>query len=272
MPTRRTTVQRRVPVTVPLPLLVGGVVAGALLLVPILALAVGVDISSLPALLTTPSARDALWLSLRTSALATGICCVLAVPLALVLTRSQFPGRSVARALVLLPLVLPPVVGGIALTEAFGKRGLIGQYLEVMGFSVSFSTAAVVMAQCFVALPFLVVALESSILQRGDSLERTAQSLGSSPMRTFFTVTLPLLGPGMVSGIVMTFARALGEFGATITFAGSMQGTTRTLPLQIYLERETDPEAAVALSMVLVVVAIVVIALAYTRRDTGKDS
>ncbi|MFC7401117.1 ABC transporter permease [Citricoccus sp. GCM10030269] len=245
-----------------------GILAGILILTPFVALIVGVDLSRLPELLGTASALDALSLSLRTALAATGICLVLGVPLALALTRLDFPGRSVARSLVLLPLVVPPVVGGIALTEAFGRRGLIGEHLHVLGIDIAFTTAAVVMAQVFVSLPFLVVTLESALLTRGEAHERTALSLGASGMRTFLTVTLPLLLPGLVSGVVLTFARALGEFGATITFAGSLQGTTRTLPLQVYLERQTDPDAAVALSLVLVLVALVVITLAYGRRSS----
>ncbi len=263
---------REVRVRPPAGLAVVGILSGAALLVPFVALMAGVDLTRLPGLLTSPSALDALGLSLRTALTATAICLVIGTPLALVLTRLDFPGRSLARSLVLLPLVVPPVVGGIALTEAFGRRGLIGEHLQLLGIEVAFTSAAVVLAQVFVSLPFLVVALESALLTRGEAHERTALSLGASPLRTFLTVTLPLLVPGLVAGLVLTFARALGEFGATITFAGSLQGTTRTLPLQVYLERETDPEAAVALSLVLVVVALVVITVAYGRRDGRRDS
>lgn len=258
---------REVRVRPPVTLAVVGAAGGTALLLPVVALVAGVDLRRLPELLTTPAALDALVLSLRTSSTATAVCLVLGVPLALALTRLRFPGRSAARALVLLPLVLPPVVGGIALTEAFGRRGLLGEHLHVLGLEIAFTTTAVVMAQAFVSLPFLVVALEGALRARGEAHERTALSLGASPARTFLTVTLPLLGPGLLAGTVLTFARALGEFGATITFAGSLQGTTRTLPLQVYLERETDPEAAVALSLVLVVVALAVIAVAYGRRQ-----
>jgi molybdate transport system permease protein len=258
---------RTVRVRPPAALTAVGILGGVVLLVPFIALVVGVDLARLPQLLTTESARDALGLSLRTSLTATAVCLVLGIPLALVVTRWEFPGRNLARSLVLLPLVVPPVVGGIALTEAFGRRGLLGEHLQVLGIEIAFTSAAVVLAQVFVSLPFLVVALEGTLLTRGEAHERTALSLGASPLRTFATVTLPLMAPGLVAGTVLTFARALGEFGATITFAGSLQGTTRTLPLQVYLERETDPEAAVALSLVLVVVALVVITLAYGRRS-----
>jgi len=250
----------------PLGLTVLGILGGAAIVLPVVALVVGVDLTRLPELLTSPAALDALGLSLRTSLTATAVCLVLGIPLALALTRLQFPGRSVARSLVLLPLVVPPVVGGIALTEAFGRRGLIGEHLHVLGIEIAFTSTAVIMAQVFVSLPFLVVALEGSLQARGEAHERTALSLGASPARTFLTVTLPLMGPGLLAGTVLTFARALVGFGATITFAGSLKGTTRTLPLQVYLERETDPEAAVALSLVLVAVALAVITLAYGRR------
>ncbi|MEV4902758.1 ABC transporter permease [Citricoccus sp. NPDC055426] len=263
---RQTSIDRTVRVRPPAGLTVVGVLGGVALLVPFAALVAGVDLARLPELLTSASALDALGLSVRTALTATAICLLLGTPLALVLTRLDFPGRNLARALVLLPLVVPPVVGGIALTEAFGRRGLIGEHLHVLGIEIAFTSTAVVMAQVFVSLPFLVVALEGALLTRGEAHERTALSLGASPLRTFLTVTLPLLVPGLVSGLVLTFARALGEFGATITFAGSLQGTTRTLPLQVYLERETDPEAAVALSLVLVVVALAVITVAYGRR------
>ena len=171
------------------------------------------------------------------------------------------------RSLVLLPLVLPPVVGGIALLYTFGRRGLLGHTLEVARIQVAFSTTAVVMAQTFVALPFLVVSLEGALRTAGGRYEAVAATLGARPTTVFRRVTLPLVLPGLVSGAVLSFARSLGEFGATITFAGSLQGVTRTLPLEIYLQRETDPDAAVALSLVLVIVAVVVIGLARGRGE-----
>ena len=169
----------------------------------------------------------------------------------------------------LLPLVLPPVVGGIALLYTFGRRGLLGETLEVLGLQIAFSTTAVVMAQTFVALPFLVVSLEGALRTAGQRYEVVAASLGARPTTVFRRVTLPLVLPGLVSGAVLSFARALGEFGATITFAGSLQGVTRTLPLEIYLRRETDADAAVALSLVLVVVAVVVIGFARQGRSSA---
>jgi molybdate transport system permease protein len=182
-----------------------------------------------------------------------------------VLARTSFRGQSLLRSLVLLPLVLPPVVGGIALLSTFGRRGLLGETFEVLGVQVAFPTTAVVLAQTFVALPFLVVSLEGALRTAGERYEAVAASLGAHPSTVLRRVTLPLVLPGLASGAVLSFARALGEFGATITVAGSLQGVTRTLPLEIYLQRETDPEAAVALSLVLVLVAVLVIGLARRR-------
>jgi molybdate transport system permease protein len=186
--------------------------------------------------------------------------------MALVLARTSFRGQSLFRSLVLLPLVLPPVVGGIALLYTFGRRGLLGHSLQVLGLQIAFSTTAVVMAQTFVALPYLVISLDGALRTGGQRFEEVAATLGARPTTVFLRVTLPLVAPGLASGAVLAFARALGEFGATITFAGSLQGVTRTLPLEIYLQRETDPAAAVALSLLLVAVSTVVIAVARPSR------
>jgi molybdate transport system permease protein len=219
-------------------------------------------------LVTSESALTALWLSLRTSTVSTVLCVLLGVPMAVVLARTTFRGQSVLRSLVLLPLVLPPVVGGIALLYTFGRRGLLGSELDALGVQIAFSTTAVVLAQTFVSLPFLVVSLEGALRSAGQRYEVVAASLGATPTTVFRRVTLPLVLPGLVSGAVLAFARALGEFGATITFAGSLQGRTQTLPLYIYNLRVTDPDAAVAMSLVLVVVAVVVIGLARPGRST----
>ena len=219
-------------------------------------------------LITSESSKEALLLSLRTSATATGLCILVGVPMAVVLARSTWRGLGVLRSLVLLPLVLPPVVGGIALLYTFGRHGLLGRTIEVLGLQIAFSTTAVVMAQTFVALPFLVVSLEGALRTGGQQYEAVAASLGAGPTTVFRRVTLPLVLPGLVSGAVLAFARSLGEFGATITFAGSLQGVTRTLPLEIYLRRETDAQGAVALSLVLVVVAVLVIGFARQGRSS----
>ena len=240
-------------------ILVPAALGVTVVVLPLVALAARLEWPRLLALVTSESSLAALQLSLRTSLLATLACLVLGVPLALVLARGRFRGRRLLRAAVLLPLVLPPVVGGVALLCAFGRRGLFGPTLEALGWQVAFSTAAVVLAQTFVALPFLVVSLEGTLRALGDRYEIVAATLGARPTLVLARVTLPLVGPGLVSGTILAFARALGEFGATLTFAGSLQGVTRTLPLEIYLQRVYDPQAAIALSLVLVAVAVVVI-------------
>lgn len=235
--------------------------------VPLVAMIARVDVAPGPdgtggfwVLVTSPTALDALGLSLRTSLTATACCVVLGAPMALVLARTTFPGQRVARALVLLPLVLPPVVGGIALLYTFGRRGLVGQHLQVLGIEIAFTTTAVVLAQTFVALPFLVLSLEGALRTQDTRLEDVAATLGARPTTVLRRVTLPRVLPALLSGAVLAFARALGEFGATITFAGALQGVTQTLPLEIYLQRSADPDAAVALSLVLVVVAVLITA------------
>lgn len=254
---------------VPRWLYVLAVLAALVIVLPLLAIVSRVKWSNFLALVTSESAVTALGLSLRTSAASTVLCIVLGVPLALVLARGRFPLQGLLRSLVLLPLVLPPVVGGIALLYTFGRQGLLGGTLEVLGLQIAFSTTAVVLAQTFVALPFLVVSLEGALRTGGQKYEAVAATLGAPPGVVFRRVTLPLMLPGLASGVVLSFARSLGEFGATLTFAGSLQGVTRTLPLEIYLQRETDPDAAVALSLVLVAVAVAVVALAY-RRPRGS--
>ena len=242
------------------------VLGAVFVLLPLVAMVSRVDAGSFVSLITSEASRDALVLSLETSTASTLTCIVIGIPMALVLARTEFRGQGLLRSLVLLPLVLPPVVGGIALLYTFGRRGLLGEYLEVLGVQIAFSTTAVVMAQTFVALPFLVLSLEGALRTAGHRYEVVAASLGAGPTTVFRRVTLPLVMPGLVSGAVLSFARSLGEFGATITFAGSLQGVTRTLPPEIYLRRETDANAAVALSLVLVAVAIVVIGFARQGR------
>ncbi|HEU4568620.1 MAG TPA: ABC transporter permease, partial [Marmoricola sp.] len=224
-----------------------GLGAGFVLL-PLVAMLTRVDWTHFGDLVTSASAKDALLLSLRTAAASTVLCVVLGTPMAVVLARTRFPGQGVVRALVLLPLVLPPVVSGIALLDTFGRRGLLGHSLEVLGIRIAFSTTAVVMAQTFVALPFLVIALEGSLRTAGGRYETVAATLGAPPTTVFRRVTLPLVLPGLFSGAVLAFARSLGEFGATITFAGNFPGRTQTMPLAVYLALETDPDAAIVLS------------------------
>ncbi|MCR2808712.1 MULTISPECIES: ABC transporter permease [unclassified Microbacterium] len=243
---------------------VGVAAIGALfVLLPLVAMLVRVNWAEFLPLVTSESALAALWLSLRTSIAATALCVAFGVPMALVLARSRFPGQRVLRSLVLLPLVLPPVVGGIALLSTFGRRGLLGATFQFLGIDIAFSTTAVVLAQTFVALPFLVLSLEGALRTVGTRYEAIGATLGAHPTTVLRRITVPLVLPALISGAVLSFARALGEFGATLTFAGSLQGTTRTLPLEIYLQREVDPDAAVALSLVLIVVAVIVVGLAH---------
>ncbi|BCW18097.1 molybdate ABC transporter permease [Arthrobacter sp. NtRootA9] len=238
---------------------------GLFVLLPLAAMVARINWGQFIPLITSESSLTALGLSLRTSAAGTVLCIVFGVPLAFVLARASFPGQRLLRAFVLLPLVLPPVVGGIALLYTFGRQGLLGRTLELAGTQIAFSTTAVVLAQTFVALPFLVVSLEGALRTAGIKYEAVAATLGAHPTTVLRRVSIPLVLPGIASGSVLSFARCLGEFGATLTFAGSLQGVTRTLPLEIYLQRETDADAAVALSLLLVAVAVAVVGLSRPR-------
>lgn len=241
-------------------------------MLPLVAIAVKVDWPHFWTLITCPDSETALRLSLKSATASTVLCILLGVPMALALARSRARVMRLLRPLILLPLVLPPVVGGIALLYAFGRIGLIGQYLEDVGINIAFSTTAVVLAQTFVSLPFLVISLEGAARTAGAKYEVVAATLGARPSTVWWRVTLPLLLPGMMSGAVLAFARSLGEFGATLTFAGSQQGVTRTLPLEIYLQRVSDPDSAMALSILLVVVAAVVVLGLGPRKLTGIDT
>ncbi|WP_246227451.1 ABC transporter permease [Mycolicibacterium helvum] len=268
---RRSAAHRTQP---PLPrwVYVPAVLGAAFVVLPLVAMAIKVDWTHFWSLITSTPSQAALLLSLRTAAASTAFCLVLGVPMALVLARSDGRVVRALRPLILLPLVLPPVVGGIALLYAFGRLGLLGSYLEAAGIRIAFTTTAVVLAQTFVSLPFLVIALEGAARTAGADYDVVAATLGAKPATVWWRVTLPLLTPGLVSGSVLAFARSLGEFGATLTFAGSRQGVTRTLPLEIYLQRESDPDAAVALSILLVAVAAVVVLGLGMRRVSGWTS
>jgi molybdate transport system permease protein len=262
-------VTRPRPTGLPPWLFVPALVGVAFVLLPLAAIVARVDWSNFWGLITSESSRAALVLSLQTSTASTIACIVIGVPMAVVLANTQFPGQGVLRSLVLLPLVLPPVVGGLALLYTFGRKGLLSDTMGVFGIDIAFSTVAVVLAQTFVALPFLVVSLEGALRTAGHRYEVVASSLGASPTTVFRRITLPMVLPGLLSGAVLAFARSLGEFGATITFAGSLQGVSRTLPLEIYLRREADPDAAVALALVLVLVAVLVIGFAFQNRASS---
>lgn len=265
---------RRGAAALPAPVLGLALLAGAAVVLPLVAIIAHVPWDEAVDLLTAPSSLAALRLSLLTATIAASICLLLALPLALVLTRTSLPGRGLLRAVILVPLVLPPVVSGLALLLTVGKRGLLGPLLEDAGMRIVFTTAAVVLAQVFVSLPFTVLTLESALVAAGSGPERIAATLGASPATVLWRVTLPRMLPALVTGTILAFARALGEFGATLTVAGSLEGVTRTLPLQIYLARESDAGAAAVLSLFLIVVALAVVLLAHARRapTTGQGA
>ncbi|GAA3391865.1 ABC transporter permease [Cryptosporangium minutisporangium] len=244
----------------PAALAVPAVVAVVFLVLPLLGLLVRAPWSGLPQLLTDPLVREALRLSLVTAVLATALSLVFGVPLAWVLARAEFPGKALVRALVTVPLVLPPVVGGVALLLAFGRRGIVGRYLDSwFDYTIPFTTTAVVLAETFVAMPFLVLTVEGALRAADRRFEEASATLGADRWTTFRRVTLPLIAPSVVAGAVLCWARALGEFGATITFAGNYPGTTQTMPLAVYLALESDPEAAIALSLVLLAVSVLIL-------------
>jgi len=241
-------------------LLLPAVIGIAYLFLPLIGLLIKAPWSTLGARLTEPGALTALRLSLITATITTAVCLLVGVPVAFVLARTRFPGQRLVRALVTLPLVLPPVVGGVALFTAFGRRGFVGVLLDRwFGIQLPFTTAAVVMSQTFVALPFLVIAVEGALRGMDTRFEEAAATLGASRWTAFRRITLPLVGPGVAAGSVLCWARALGEFGATITFAGNFPGTTQTMPLQVYLTLQNDPDGAILLSLILVAVCITVL-------------
>lgn len=252
----RATRDRR-PASLPWVMKAPALVAIAFLLLPLLGLVARAPWSGLGRILRSQQVLDALRLSLFTSTTATVISLVLGVPLAWVLARSRATGITLLRALVTLPLVFPPVVAGVALLMAFGRRGVLGSLLDQwFGVTLPFTTAAVVMAETFVAMPFLVVTVEAAFRSSDRGLEEAASTLGASRLTTLRRVTLPLVAPAVAAGAVLCWARALGEFGATITFAGNFPGRTQTMPLAVYLAMESDPDAAIALSLVLLVVSV----------------
>jgi molybdate transport system permease protein len=241
-------------------LIAPAIVALAFLVVPLIGLFTRAPWHTLPHRLTEKTVREALWLSLETASEATVVALVLGVPLAVLLAHGRFPGRTLLRALVTVPLVMPPVVGGVALLTALGRTGIVGRWLyERTHYSLPFTTAAVVVAETFVAMPFLVIAVEGALRGVDPRYAEAAATLGSPRWHTFRTVTLPLVMPGVMAGAVLCWARALGEFGATITFAGSFPGTTQTMPLAVYQALETDPPAAIVLSLVLLIVSVIVL-------------
>ncbi|WP_345497952.1 molybdate ABC transporter permease subunit [Nocardia callitridis] len=244
----------------PLVLLLPALCALVFLLVPLLGLALRAPWRTLPERLSNAEVGQALRLSLMCATMATVVCLVFGVPLAWLLARGELPGAGVVRALVTVPLVLPPVVGGVALLLVLGRRGLLGQYLDQwFGVSLPFTTAGVVVAEAFVAMPFLVISVEGALRASDPRFEEAAATLGASRWYAFVRVTVPSVLPGVVAGAVLCWARALGEFGATVTFAGNFPGTTTTMPLAVYLALETDPADAIVLSLVLLAVSVTVL-------------
>ncbi|MFE9738721.1 ABC transporter permease [Streptomyces sp. NPDC006477] len=256
----------------PLLLAVPALLAIAFLLLPLVGVLARTEWGALGAHLTSPATVEALTLSVVVSLWALALSLLLGVPLAWLLARVPFRGKAIVRSLVLLPMVLPPTVGGVALLLAFGRRGLLGPWLEsAFGVTLPFHTSGAVVAATFVAMPFLVISLEGALGGLRPRYEETAASLGASPVRVFFTVTLPMVAPGLLAGAALTWARALGEFGATITFAGNLPGTTQTLPLQVYLLLQEEPEAATSVSLLLLAIAMAVL-LALRGNWTGTPS
>jgi molybdate transport system permease protein len=251
---------------VPVLLGVPAAVALLLLLLPLVGLLIRAPWGGAAAVLGSAETLQALRLSLVTATISAGLAVLLGVPLAWLLARPQFGPASLLRALITVPLVLPPVVGGVALFTVLGRSGLLGRPLyQLTGFAFPFTPYAVVLAQTFVALPYLVLAVEGALRASDRRFEDAAATLGARPVTVFRRVTLPLVGPGIAAGAVLAWARALGEFGATITFAGNFPGTTRTMPLQVYLALETDPAAAVLLSVLLLAASVAVLFLLRER-------
>ena len=251
--------RRRATESSPL-LVVLGLLGALVFVVPLAALVIRAPWRSLGEIVSSGPIRSALWLSIVTSLVAAAVSIVFGVPLAWVLARSRLPGRRALRAVCTLSMVLPPVVGGVALFLAVGRRGVIGEPLDQwFGVTLPFTTPAVVLAQVFVAMPFLVLTVDAALEGLDHRYEEAARTLGGSEWYVFRRVTLPAIRPAVVTGAVLTWARALGEFGATITFAGSLPGITRTMPLETYLALETDPDRSVLLSLVLVAISFAVL-------------
>ncbi|KIZ16285.1 ABC transporter ATPase [Streptomyces natalensis ATCC 27448] len=267
------TARPRTPGTrAPLALGVPALLAIAFLLMPLCGILARTTWGDIGDHLTSPGVTEALRLSLLVSFWALGLSLLLGVPLAWLLARVSFPGKALVRSLVLLPMVLPPTVGGVALLMGFGRRGLLGPWLEdAFGLTLPFHTSGAVVAATFVSMPFLVISLEGTLAGLRPRYEETAASLGASPVRVFCTVTLPLVAPGLAAGAALTWARALGEFGATITFAGNLPGTTQTLPLEVYLLLQDSPEVATSVSLLLLVIAMAVL-VALRGRWTGSTA
>jgi molybdate transport system permease protein len=257
--------------SVPAPLLVPALIAILFLLLPLAGLLIRAPWGRLGAALSGTDATQALTLSLWTATVSTAVSMIIGVPLAWVLARSSFPGQRLLRALVTLPLVLPPVVGGVALLLAFSRTGVVGRYLDSwFGLTIPFTPLAVVMAETFVAMPFLIITVEGAFRSADQGFEEAAATLGARRMTVFRRITVPMIAPSLGAGAVLCWARALGEFGATITFAGSFPGQTETMPIAVYYALENDPDAAIALSLVLLLVSVAVLVCLRDRWVRGS--
>jgi molybdate transport system permease protein len=256
-------------------LLIPGLLAVIFLVLPVIGLVTQAPWGSFGTLLSDPVTRDALRISAVSSVVATAICIVLGTPLAWLLARNALPGTRFIRALVVVPLLLPPVVAGVSLLTAFGRRGFAGSFLyDNFGIQFPFTTAGVVLAEAFVAMPFLIITVEAGFRGMRKEYEEVAATLGASSWQTFRHVTLPLVAPALLSGVVLCWARAVGEFGATIGFAGNFPGVTQTMPLAIYSQLEIDRSLAIGLSTILLIVCLVILVLlrrTYLRGDTAND-
>ena len=246
---------------VPVPAALVAALGAALFILPLVGLLWKAPWGDLAGALLEPEALMAMRLSLVCSLAATAISIVLGLPLAWIQARTRFPGRSLLRALTLLPVVLPPVVGGVALLSVFGRRGLLGQFLDPLGIRLPFTTAGAILAETFVAMPFFVLSMEGVLSTLDRRLEDAARTLGADRWTVFRRITVPLVRPSVAAGAALAWARALGEFGATITFAGNFPGRTQTIPLAVYVQLENRPEAGLALSLVLLAVSLTILVI-----------
>jgi molybdate transport system permease protein len=250
----------------PAVLVVPAVLGSALLVVPVVSLIWRTPWSDFWSEVTSTPVLQALWLTALASAATVVVCLVLGTPLAWLLARVDFRGRSLLRAAVIVPLVLPPVVAGVALITALGRTGLVGRWLyEWFGLTLPFTTTAVVIAHTFVSIPFYILSVEGALRASGEQFDLVAATLGADRWTTFRRVTLPLAMPGVIAGSVLAWARSLGEFGATITFAGNYPGTTQTMPSKIYTALQSEPDVARTMSMILLIVSVGVLALLRDR-------
>lgn len=234
------------------------------IIIPLVALFFRAAPAGVWAALQQPDVIQALQISLFTTTCSALLIIITGLPVAYLLARKHFPGKAIIETLVSLPTVLPPVVAGLALLLAFGRMGLLGSYLYLVGISIPFTTAAVVLAQIFVAAPFFINSAKAGFMQLDPRYEQAAYTLRASPWYTFWHITIPLMRPALLAGLGQAWARALGEFGATITFAGSFPGTTQTLPIAVYLASETDIEKAIAIAVVLLITSFTLLLMLKT--------